>query len=143
MSFTAAGYSGGHLKSPTYEDVCSGTTGHAEVVQVYFDSTVVTYPELVDAFMKMHDPTTKDRQGVDIGSQYRSAIFCHSDSQKKQAQEKVEAYVSKDGTKAVTEVSDFTEFFAAEDYHQKYIEKQSAATGRKVTCSNGVCTIEV
>lgn len=130
------------MKNPTYKDVCSGTTEHAEVVQLYFDSTVVSYSELVDAFMAMHDPTTKDRQGVDVGRQYRSAIFCHSDSQKTQAQGKVDSYVSADGAKAVTEVCEFVEFFAAEDYHQKYIAKQSAATGRKVTCSNGACTLK-
>ena len=122
---TAAGYAGGHTDHPTYRQVCSDATGHAESVEVDFDPSQVSYGALLDAFFKLHDPTTEDRQGPDIGSQYRSIIFYHSDEQKKQAEAKI-AELEKSGTfhrPIVTEVLPAGQFWKAEDYHQKYIQK--------------------
>ena len=116
-----SGFSGG--KGPTtYKDVCSGTTGHAEVIQITFDPKVISYHDLLEVFFAIHDPTTLNRQGNDVGTQYRSAIFYHSDEQKKTAEEVMKA-VKDEGiwtAKVVTEVVPFKEFFAAEDYHQGY-----------------------
>lgn len=124
---TAVGYSGGHADKPTYEDVSSHTTGHAETVLVEFDPATVTYAELVAVFFRSHDPTTKNRQGPDVGSQYRSAIFTFSDAQAKTA-ETVRAERQKTVTKPiVTEIQPVTAFWKAEAYHQQYDEK----TGRE------------
>jgi peptide-methionine (S)-S-oxide reductase len=117
-----SGYSGGHTENPTYQQVCSETTGHAEVVQVKFNPEVISFKEVLQVFFAVHDPTTLNRQGNDIGTSYRSAIFYHSDEQRKVAEEvikEVEAEEVYDG-KIVTEVAPFDKFYIAEDYHQEY-----------------------
>jgi peptide-methionine (S)-S-oxide reductase len=117
-----SGYSGGFVKNPSYEEVCTGRTGHAEVVQVTFDPKVITYAEMLEVFWRSHDPTTKDRQGNDSGPQYRSVIFYHSERQKQLA----ERYKAKIDAAAVfrspvvTEISPYTEFFVAEPDHQNF-----------------------
>jgi len=120
-----SGYSGGKVANPTYEDVCTGTTGHAEVVQVTFDPTAVSLRELLKVFFTLHDPTTKDRQGNDVGTQYRSAIFYRDEAQKEAAQDvlrEIDASGVWDG-KAVTEIQPFKAFYPAEGYHQDYYRK--------------------
>lgn len=117
-----SGYSGGHSENPTYREVCDGTTGHAEVVQVKFDPAVISFKEVLHAFFSVHDPTTLNRQGHDIGTQYRSAIFYHSDEQKQIAEEAI-AEITAEGVfddPIVTEVTAFEKFYPAEDYHQEY-----------------------
>ena len=117
-----SGYAGGQVMNPTYEQVCSGATGHAEVVRVTFDPQVLTFRELLEVFFTIHDPTTLNRQGADIGTQYRSAIFYHSPEQKEIA-EKTIAELNAEGiwdSPIVTEVVPLTEFYLAEDYHQEY-----------------------
>lgn len=123
---TTVGYLGGTLPNPTYQDVCSGTTGHAEVVQVEFDPGVVTYEELLKVFWENHDPTQKNRQGPDIGEQYRSAIFCHSPEQRKAAERSRAALeTSKRFAKPIaTEIAEASAFYRAEDYHQQYLRKR-------------------
>jgi len=117
-----SGYSGGHVKNPSYREVTRGTTGHAEAIQVTFDPSVISYTELLEIFFKTHDPTTLNRQGADVGTQYRSAIFYHSDEQKKAAEEIIRELnrekIWKDPI--VTEVSAYSKFYEAEDYHQEY-----------------------
>ncbi len=119
-----SGYSGGTVDNPTYKEVCDGTTGHAECTQITFDSTVVSYDELLEIFWKTHDPTTLNRQGNDFGTQYRSVIFCHNDVQK----QKAEFYKNKLTEEKiwdkpiVTEITKFDKFYPAEDYHQEYYE---------------------
>lgn len=118
-----SGYMGGHIKNVTYKEVCSGLTGHAEVVQVTFDPNVVSFKELCHLFWEIHDPTTLNRQGPDVGTQYRSAIYFHSDEQR------IEAEASKAWAQEfferpiVTEVTAAGEFYRAEEYHQRYFEK--------------------
>jgi len=121
----AVGYLGGTLKNPTYEDVCTGTTGHAEVVQVTFDPSIVSYETLLDVFWNCHNPTTRNRQGPDIGEQYRSAIFTHSPKQNLSAQESKSALeeTKKFTSPLVTEITDASEFYRAEEYHQQYLKK--------------------
>jgi peptide-methionine (S)-S-oxide reductase len=117
-----SGYSGGKVKNPTYKEVCSGITGHAEVIQVHYDSAKVSFEELLEIFWKTHDPTTLNRQGADEGTQYRSVVFYHTEEQKKLA-EKYKAELDKSGAfdnPIVTEISPYTEFYKAEDYHQNY-----------------------
>jgi peptide-methionine (S)-S-oxide reductase len=117
-----SGYSGGKVKNPTYKEVCSGLTGHAEVIQVHYDSAKVSFEELLEIFWKTHDPTTLNRQGADEGTQYRSVVFYHTEEQKKLA-EKYKAELDKSGAfdnPIVTEISPYTEFYKAEDYHQNY-----------------------
>lgn len=117
-----SGYSGGHTENPTYKDVCSETTGHAEVAQIKFDPEKLSYADLLRVFFAVHDPTTLNRQGNDIGSSYRSAIFYHSDEQKKAAEEIVRE-VTNEGVydnPIVTEVTALDKFWPAEDYHQEY-----------------------
>ncbi len=124
VQFVVSGYSGGTVKNPTYEQVCSGTTGHAEVIQIAFDPKIVSFKEVLEVFFKTHDPTTLNRQGHDVGTQYRSAIFTHSPEQKKVASAVIEA-LTKSGAydnKIVTEVTDFSIFYPAEDYHQNYFK---------------------
>lgn len=119
-----SGYSGGKVFNPTYEQVCSGTTGHAEVVQLTYDSVVVSYEELLEIFWKTHDPTTLNRQGADVGTQYRSVIFCHNDEQKEKAKYYKDK-LNKEGiwnNPIVTEISPIENFFEAEKYHQNYYE---------------------
>ena len=117
-----SGYSGGKGKNPTYHEVCSGQTGHAEVIQLTYDPEKVSYDELLEFFWKSHDPTTLNKQGADVGTQYRSVIFYHNDDQKKLAEEykdKLNASGAFTGP-IVTEISPFTAFYKAEDYHQNY-----------------------
>lgn len=126
----AAGYSGGHTVNPTYKDVCTDETGHAEVVQVTFDPSQVTYDKLLDAFWQMHDPTQVNRQGPDFGSQYRTGIFFHSPEQKAAA-EKSKAALQASGKfrkPIATEITPAGPFYRAEDYHQRYLEKRGAAS---------------
>src|SRR3982751_2942076 len=115
-----SGYTGGRRPSPTYEQVCTGTTGHAEVVQIEFDPAVISYRDLLDVFFTIHDPTTLDRQGNDVGTQYRSEIFTHSPEQEKQARAKIED-LSNEKTwddPIVTKISPIADFYPAEDYHE-------------------------
>lgn len=122
---TTVGYTGGTTKNPTYEEVCTGMTGHAEAIRVVFDPAKMTYAKLLDYFFRMHDPTTLNRQHNDVGSQYRSAIFYTSEAQRETA-EKVKAEMNKSGRfdrPIVTEISKATPFYSAEDYHQKYLVK--------------------
>ncbi len=116
------GYSGGHLLNPTYQQVCSDTTGHAEVVRVTFDPAVITYPDLLRVFFAIHDPTTLNRQGNDIGSSYRSAIFYLDEAQKRAAEEVIAELTAAQlwPKPIVTEVTRFEAFYLAEDYHQEY-----------------------
>lgn len=124
------GYTGGSKDSPSYEDVCTGTTGHAEAVKVEFDPAQVTYEQLLDYFWQLHDPTQKDRQGPDVGTQYRSAIFV-SDEEQRAAATKSREQVSQRFKKPIaTEIVDATHFWPAEDYHQRYLEKRGLATCR-------------
>ncbi len=117
-----SGYAGGHVKNPTYKDVCTGTTGHAEVTNVYYDPAQISFDELLAAFWTAHDPTQLNRQGNDVGTQYRSVIFYHNEEQKKKAEEykkKLNDEKAYDNP-VVTEISPFTVFYKAEDYHQDY-----------------------
>jgi len=126
------GFMGGHTVNPSYEDVSSGTTGHAEVCQVSFDPSAVSYERLLDAFWAMHDPTTRDRQGPDFGTQYRSAIFYHSDAQRAAAQAS-KAALEASGTfrrPVVAEIVPAGPFYRAEEYHQRYLEKQGRLGAR-------------
>ncbi len=120
-----SGYSGGNVASPTYEDVCTGTTGHAEVIQITFDPKVISYRELLQVFFTLHDPTTLNRQGADMGTQYRSALFYHDDAQRKTAEEVIKEVDAAKTWKRpiVTEVVAFKAFYKADDYHQEYFEK--------------------
>ena len=127
---TAVGYMGGTVASPTYEQVCTDRTGHAEVVQVEFDPAQVPYEQLLDVFWKNHDPTQLNRQGPDFGRQYRSAIFYHSDAQR-QAAESSKTQLSAAGAflrPIVTEISPAADFWRAEEYHQQYLEKRGLAS---------------
>ena len=131
VSSTSVGYSGGKKDYPTYEQVCIGDTGHAEVVEVDFDPSVVTYSELLDVFWSCHDPTTKDRQGPDIGHQYRSVIYYLDDRQKKLAEESMND-MSESGRfrdSIVTEIYPIKEYYKAEDYHQDYFDKKGSLFG--------------
>jgi len=124
---TAVGYSGGHLDNPTYKDVCSGRTGHAEVVEVEYDPAQVSYDDLLNVFWDNHDPTTMNRQGPDVGAQYRSAIFFHGPEQEVAAKASKEKAQSRFKNKIVTEITAASEFYRAEDYHQQYLEKRGLA----------------
>jgi peptide-methionine (S)-S-oxide reductase len=120
-----SGYSGGSVANPTYQQVCAGTTGHAEVVQVTFDPRVVTFREILEVFFTIHDPTTLNRQGADVGTQYRSAIFYHSPEQREVAEQVIAELTAEQLWRdpVVTELTPFTEFYVAEDYHQDYFER--------------------
>jgi peptide-methionine (S)-S-oxide reductase len=120
-----SGYSGGQLADPTYEEVCSGSTGHAEAVQVEFDPAVIPYATLLDVFFATHDPTTLNRQGYDSGTQYRSAIFYHSEAQKREAQAAIARVNATGGYSdpVVTEVTEFSGFYPAEEYHRDFYER--------------------
>lgn len=121
-----SGYSGGKVDNPTYEQVCTNTTDHAEVVLVDYDPDVVTYDKLLQVFWEKHDPTTLNRQGPDIGTQYRSAIFYFDDEQKNSATKSLQERQSTIGSrKIVTEITKASDFWKAEEYHQKYFEKHS------------------
>ena len=123
---TVCGYSGGNLENPTYEDVCTGKTGHAEVVEVEYDLEKTSYEKLLNMFWNLHDPTTLNRQGPDIGTQYRSAIFYHNEEQRKMAEESKEKLEKskKFKNKIVTEIIKLKEFYKAEEYHQRYFQKR-------------------
>jgi peptide-methionine (S)-S-oxide reductase len=117
-----SGYSGGHVPNPTYQQICTGTTGHAEVTQVHFDPEEISYADLLRVFFTVHDPTSLNRQGNDVGTQYRSAIFYHSPEQKQQAEEVIRE-IQEQGIwerRIVTEVTPLEKFYPAEDYHQEY-----------------------
>jgi len=123
---TSAGYMGGTLENPTYKDVCTDKTGHAEVVEVIFDPSLVSYDQLLTRFWEIHDPTTLNRQGPDIGTQYRSVIFCYNAEQESAARASKE-YLQKTGRykrNIVTEITRASTFYRAEEYHQQYLEKQ-------------------
>ncbi len=119
-----SGYSGGHVPQPSYRLVCTGTTGHAEVLQITFDPQVISFKDLLDVFFTIHDPTTLDRQGNDVGPQYRSAIFYHSPEQKVTAEQVIAELDAAHiwGQPIVTEVTPFQAFYPAEDYHKDYFE---------------------
>jgi peptide-methionine (S)-S-oxide reductase len=120
-----SGYMGGHTTNPTYHDICNGDTGHAEVVQATFDPDVISYRELLDVFFTLHDPTQLNRQGNDVGTQYRSAIFWHTPEQKAEAEAAIAELTASRQFAApiVTEVTEATTFYPAEDYHQRYFEQ--------------------
>lgn len=126
---TSVGYLGGDFENPTYQHVCSGQTGHAEVVRIEYDSDRVSYHDLLDLFWKVHDPTTLNRQGPDIGNQYRSAIFFHTPEQQAAAEaSKAQLEASNQyPNSVVTEIIPVSEFYMAEDYHQQFFEKQGIA----------------
>ena len=126
VTSTSVGYSGGTTHNPTYEEVCTGRSGHAEVVQVEFDPSIVSYEELLDVLWGCHDPTTLNRQGPDRGTQYRSAIYYHSPEQEASAMAS-KAKADKSGqfsSPIVTEITSASEYYMAEDYHQKYLKKR-------------------
>lgn len=133
VSKVKSGYSGGHTANPTYKEVCTGETGHAEVLQITYDPTVITFEELLEVFWKTHDPTTLNRQGNDVGTQYRSVVFYHDDEQAQLARaykdQLTEAKVWADPI--VTQIEPFTEFFPAEDYHDNYF----ASHGHEPYCA--------
>lgn len=119
-----SGYTGGQTENPTYKQVCTGETGHAEALQIVYDPAKISFDELLEVFWKTHDPTTLNRQGADAGTQYRSGIFYHNEAQKQEA-EKYKAALDKSGAfdkPIVTEITPFTKFYPAEDYHQQYFE---------------------
>jgi peptide-methionine (S)-S-oxide reductase len=124
-----SGYMGGTTPNPTYEQVCGGGTGHAEVVRVAFDPAVVSYRDLLSVFFTIHDPTTKDRQGNDVGTQYRSAIFYHSEEQKRAAEEVVKRITDERIYRdpVVTQIVPASQFHVAEDYHQEYFQRVGAS----------------
>jgi peptide-methionine (S)-S-oxide reductase len=124
---TRVGYTGGRSADPTYEQVCSGDTGHAECVEVRFDPELVSYDDLLDAFWSMHDPTTRDRQGWDFGSQYRSAIFVHDPEQERLAIASRDRHQGSLRRPIVTEIVPASRFYDAEEYHQRYFEKHGGA----------------
>ena len=124
------GYAGGHTESPTYQEVCSGTTGHAEAVEVTFDPSEVSYGELVDKFWELHDPTQVNRQGWDVGTQYRSAIFTHSPEQAEVAAESKARAQARLPRPIATEIVAAPAFWPAEEYHQQYLVKNGRATCR-------------
>ncbi|NVK19264.1 MAG: peptide-methionine (S)-S-oxide reductase MsrA [Methylocystaceae bacterium] len=126
------GYTSGQTENPTYQQVCTGTTGHVEAVQLVYDPSRISYEDLLEAFFKMHDPTTLNRQGPDVGTQYRSGIYYHTDEQKKRAENAVTFLNNHNtfGAPVVTEVVAASPFYRAEEYHQQYFEK----TGRRGSC---------
>jgi peptide-methionine (S)-S-oxide reductase len=129
VTATAVGYAGGTLENPTYQDVCSGRTGHAEVVEVQFDPSVVSYEELLKVFWENHDPTTLNRQGPDVGAQYRSAIFYHTPEQETEAVASKAALEQSGAYRRpiVTEITPAPTFYRAEEYHQQYFEKRGVS----------------
>ena len=120
-----SGYAGGHVDNPTYRAVCNGDTGHAEVIQVHFDSSIVSYRDLLNVFFAIHDPTTLNRQGADVGTQYRSAIFYHDDDQKMIAESLIEDLNAQKiwDNPIVTQLAPLDKFYMAEDYHQEYFAR--------------------
>jgi peptide-methionine (S)-S-oxide reductase len=127
VSDAVSGYTGGTAENPTYKQVCTGRTGHAEAVEVTFDPSVVSYDQLLAHFWNIHNPTTLNRQGWDVGSQYRSAIFTHSDEQRRAAEASRDAAQTHQSKPIVTEIVPASTFWPAEDYHQRYVEKNGKA----------------
>lgn len=128
VSKVKSGYSGGQTDNPTYNEVCSGTTGHAEVLQITFDDEQITFDELLEVFWNTHDPTTLNRQGNDVGTQYRSVVFYHDDEQRKQT-ETYKAQLDQSGTwkdPIVTEIAPFEKFYEAENYHDDYFNRNGS-----------------
>jgi len=125
---TQVGYTGGEAPSPTYRDVCSGSTGHAETLEIEYDPAQVSYDQLLDVFWEVHDPTQLNRQGPDVGTQYRSAIFFHSPEQEAAARASKEAVQERSRKEIVTEVVSAADFHRAEEYHQRYMEKRTGAS---------------
>ena len=121
------GYTGGHIDNPTYKMICEGSTGHAEVAQITFDNQQLTYEDLLLIFFKIHDPTTLNRQGNDVGTQYRSSIFYHTPEQKELAKDILNKSQSAFDNKIVTEITAFEKFYIAEDYHQNYYNNNKNA----------------
>ena len=121
------GYTGGHVDNPTYKMICEGSTGHAEVAQITFDNQQLTYEDLLLIFFEIHDPTTLNRQGNDVGTQYRSSIFYHTPEQKELAEEILNKSQSAFNNKIVTEITAFEKFYVAEDYHQNYYNNNKNA----------------
>jgi peptide-methionine (S)-S-oxide reductase len=128
VTATAAGYEGGTLENPTYEDVCSHTTGHAEVVEVTYDPEQISYEQLLDVFWAKHDPTQLNRQGWDIGDQYRSVVFFHDAEQQEAAVRSKAEQQARHPAPVVTQIEPAQTFYVAEDYHQQYLEKQGRST---------------
>jgi peptide-methionine (S)-S-oxide reductase len=128
VSATRVGYAGGRLDNPTYEDVCSHTTGHAEVVEVTYDPEQVSYDQLLDVFWRKHDPTQLNRQGWDIGDQYRSVVFVHDEEQRAAAERSKEEEQSHHRKTVVTQIEPAPTFYEAEDYHQQYLEKRGRSS---------------
>jgi peptide-methionine (S)-S-oxide reductase len=129
VSKVVSGYAGGKVKNPTYKEVCSGLTGHAEVIQIAYDPKVISYPELLEVFWQTHDPTTLNRQGADVGTQYRSVVFFHTEEQKQLA-ETYKKKLNESGafdSPVVTEISPLSEYYPAEDYHQNYYNLNGSA----------------
>ena len=122
---TEVGYSGGHTVNPNYQEVCTGTTEHAEVVKISFNENIISYEQILDYFWKCHDPTTIDRQGPDIGRQYRSVIYYFDEFQKKIAEKSKAKYQTSFNNMIVTEITKADTFYKAEEYHQKYIQKRA------------------
>ena len=119
-----SGYIGGTIKNPSYEEICTGTTGHAEAIEVYYDQTVLDYQTVLEIFFSYHDPTTLNRQGADVGTQYRSAIFYHNDTQRKFAEQSIK-YLNDEKVfpdPIVTEVTDASKFYEGENYHQSFFK---------------------
>ena len=129
-----SGYTGGDTENPSYDEVCSGTTGHAEAVKIKFDPEVVTYSELLEIFFSIHNPTTLNREGPDVGSQYRSAVYYHNDDQKEAAQNYVERLSDEIDDEIVTEIEPIETFYPAEEHHQDYFDKNP---------NSGYCRINV
>ncbi|HEY6501451.1 MAG TPA: peptide-methionine (S)-S-oxide reductase MsrA [Streptosporangiaceae bacterium] len=125
---TAVGYTGGHTTDPTYRRVCGHRTGHAEAVEVWFDPARVTYPQLLETFWRIHNPTTRNRQGFDFGSQYRSAIFTHDEAQQAAAIESRDTEQESRKRRIVTQIAPASTFYRAEEYHQRYLEKRGSAS---------------
>lgn len=126
---TAVGYEGGHVPNPTYEQVCTGETGHAEVTQVTYDPGKVPFEKLLEIYWGVHDPTQVDRQGPDVGTQYRSVIFYSDEEQRRAAEASREAEQARHGTPIATTIEPATGFYMAEDYHQCYLEKRTSPRG--------------
>jgi len=125
---TAVGYTGGHVPDPSYERVCRGRTGHAEAVEVWFDPAQVSYEQLLQTFWRIHNPTTRNRQGFDFGSQYRSAVFCHDAGQQEAAIASRDAEQQSVKRQIVTEITPASAFYRAEGYHQRYLKKHGRAS---------------
>jgi peptide-methionine (S)-S-oxide reductase len=137
------GYMGGHIPNPSYREICTGTTGHAEIIQISFDSKEISYNTLLEVFWTVHDPTTLNRQGNDVGTQYRSVIFYHNDGQKTLAEKSIEKVASKIyGNKIVTEISPASTFYPAEKYHQNYFNRNGYAPYCRIIISPKVAKLK-